>query len=122
MKKIKTPRNTVEEFLRRQSTPSDQHSDILKKLTLCDIESKKWLETHMWHAKRMKMKDIWGYRIASRPNTKSVRITYRSFTRLSVAHDASYMACIELKGDQSEIITVLDTLADKGLPSVGSQR
>ncbi|CAO3640760.1 unnamed protein product [Mucor fragilis] len=76
----------------------------------------------MWHAKRMKMKDIWGYRIASRPNTKSVRITYRSFTRLSVAHDASYMACIELKGDQSEIITVLDTLTDKGSPSVGSQR
>ncbi|EPB85684.1 hypothetical protein HMPREF1544_07510 [Mucor circinelloides 1006PhL] len=103
VKKIKTPRNTVEEFLRRQ-------------------KSKKWLETHMWHAKRMKMKDIWGYRIASRPNTKSVRITYRSFTRLSVAHDASYMACIELKGDQSEIITVLDTLTDKGLPSVGSQR
>ncbi|GAN04392.1 POP1-domain-containing protein [Mucor ambiguus] len=103
VKKIKTPRNTVEEFLRRQ-------------------KSKKWLETHMWHAKRMKMKDIWGYRIASRPNTKSVRITYRSFTRLSVAHDASYMACIELKGAQSDIVTVLDTLTDKGAPSVGSQR
>ncbi|KAL9548705.1 hypothetical protein MBANPS3_005558 [Mucor bainieri] len=103
VKKIKTPRNTVEEFLRRQ-------------------KSKKWLETHMWHAKRMKMTDIWGYRIASRPNTKSVRITYRSFTRLSVAHDASYMACIELKGNQSDIVTVMDTLTDKGAPSVGSQR
>ncbi|KAF1801227.1 ribonucleases P/MRP protein subunit POP1-domain-containing protein [Mucor lusitanicus] len=103
VKKIKTPRNTVQEFLRRQ-------------------KSKKWLETHMWHAKRMKMKDIWGYRIASRPNTKSVRITYRSFTRLSVAHDASYMACIELKGEQSDIVAALDTLTDKGAPSVGSQR
>ncbi|CEP11349.1 hypothetical protein [Parasitella parasitica] len=103
VKKIKTPRNTIQEFLRRQ-------------------KSKKWLETHIWHAKRMKMKDIWGYRIASRPNTKSVRITYRSFTRLSIAHDASYMACIELKGDQAEIVSVLNSLTDKGSPSVGSER
>jgi ribonuclease P/MRP protein subunit POP1 len=80
------------------------------------------METHMWHAKRMKMKDIWGYRIASRPNTKSVRITYRSFTRLSIAHDASYLNCIELHGDSKDIITILNTITDVGLPSVGSER
>ncbi|RCH82061.1 hypothetical protein CU098_000584, partial [Rhizopus stolonifer] len=103
IKKIKTPKNTVQEFLRRQ-------------------KSKKWLETHMWHTKRMKMNDIWGYRIASRPNTKSVRITYRSFTRLSIVHDASYMGCIELKGNTEEIIRALDTVTDAGSPSVGSER
>ena len=86
------------------------------------LESKKWMETHMWHAKRMKMKDIWGYRIASRPNTKSVRITYRSFTRLSIAHDASYLACIELQGTYEELTRVLNTVTDAGLPSVGSER
>lgn len=36
------------------------------------LESKKWLETHLWHAKRMKMVNMWGYRlvrpIANRPN------------------------------------------------------
>ena len=26
---------------------------------------KKWLETHLWHTKRMKMIDIWGYRLVS---------------------------------------------------------
>ncbi|KAI7904843.1 NUC188 domain-containing protein [Cokeromyces recurvatus] len=103
IKKIKTPRNTVEEFLRRQ-------------------KSKKWLETHMWHTKRMKMNDIWGHRIAARPNTKSIRVTYRSFTRLSIIHDASYMACIELKGDKNDIIKVLNTMTDAGLSSVGSER
>jgi ribonuclease P/MRP protein subunit POP1 len=76
----------------------------------------------MWHTKRMKMQDIWGYRIASRPNTKSVRITYRSFTRLSIVHDASYMGCIELHGDYKEIITALNTVTDAGSPSVGSER
>lgn len=80
------------------------------------------METHMWHAKRMKMTDIWGYRIASKPNTKSARITYRSFTRLSIAHDASYLGCIELHGDFKEIVTVLDRITDAGLPSVGSER
>lgn len=96
-----------------------------KKKQLVDnfiLGSKKWLETHMWHTKRMKMTDIWGHRIASRPNTKSVRVTYRSFTRLSIIHDASYMACIELTGDFNEITTVLNTVTDTGLPSVGSER
>lgn len=70
----------------------------------------------------MKMQDIWGYRIAARPNTKSVRITYRSFTRLSIVHDASYMGCIELRGDNKEIISALNTVTDAGSPSVGSER
>ncbi|KAI7892348.1 NUC188 domain-containing protein [Mucor mucedo] len=103
VKKIKPPGNIVQEFLRRQ-------------------KSKKWLETHMWHTKRMKMTDIWGHRIAARPNTKSVRVTYRSFTRLSIVHDASYMACIELAGHVDSIATVLNTLTDAGLPSVTSER
>lgn len=24
---------------------------------------KKWLETHIWHAKRMKMENMWGFRL-----------------------------------------------------------
>lgn len=24
---------------------------------------KNWLETHLWHAKRMKMETMWGYRL-----------------------------------------------------------
>ncbi|EEB90981.1 hypothetical protein MPER_10737 [Moniliophthora perniciosa FA553] len=24
---------------------------------------KRWLETHIWHAKRMKMENMWGYRL-----------------------------------------------------------
>ena len=27
------------------------------------IVGKKWLETHVWHAKRMKMIEIWGYKL-----------------------------------------------------------
>jgi hypothetical protein len=27
------------------------------------LEDKKWLETHLWHAKRMRMENMWGYRL-----------------------------------------------------------
>jgi hypothetical protein len=26
---------------------------------------KSWLETHIWHAKRMKMENLWGYRLVA---------------------------------------------------------
>ncbi|KAG1501966.1 hypothetical protein G6F54_002681 [Rhizopus delemar] len=103
VRKIKRPVKLVDEYLRRQKT-------------------KKWLETHMWHTKRMKMTNIWGYRIASKPNVKSSRITYKSFTRLCIAHDASYMACVELKGQFNDIGKALNTITDLGLPSVMSER
>ena len=40
----------------------------------CD---KAWLETHIWHTKRMHMVDKWSYRLAEHCNDKGVRATYR---------------------------------------------
>jgi len=37
-----------------------------------------WLETHIWHAKRMKMVDKYGYRLAEHSNDKGIRATYKS--------------------------------------------
>jgi predicted RNase H-like nuclease (RuvC/YqgF family) len=37
-----------------------------------------WLETHIWHAKRFKMVEQWGYKIPLHPNDKSVRASYRA--------------------------------------------
>ncbi|KAJ2958269.1 hypothetical protein NQZ79_g6113 [Umbelopsis isabellina] len=93
----------VEEYLRRQGT-------------------KRWLETHIWHAKRMHMKNVWGYRLADYPNDKSLRATYRAFSHLSILHDASYMACIELEGMDDAIARMLAPVLDVTLPSVASQR
>lgn len=33
------------------------------RLMHCTAGNKAWLETHIWHAKRMKMVDTWGYRL-----------------------------------------------------------
>ena len=40
-------------------------------------DNKIWLETHIWHAKRMKMVTKWGYRLAERSFSKGVRVNYR---------------------------------------------
>lgn len=37
-------------------------SRIFSLLTLL-VDDKRWLETHIWHAKRMKMENMWGYRL-----------------------------------------------------------
>lgn len=40
----------------------------------------KWLETHIWHARRMKMMDIYGFRIAEHCSDKGIRQAYLSMT------------------------------------------
>ena len=37
------------------------------------------METHLWHAKRMKMKNYFGYKIPYHNNDKSKRACYRQF-------------------------------------------
>ncbi|KAJ1076024.1 hypothetical protein K5549_008878 [Capra hircus] len=40
----------------------------------------KWLETHIWHAKRFHMVKRWGYCLGERPTVKSHRACYRAMT------------------------------------------
>lgn len=40
----------------------------------------KWLETHVWHGKRMKMVDKYGFRIADHCSDKGIRQAYLSMT------------------------------------------
>ncbi|KAI7872417.1 ribonucleases P/MRP protein subunit POP1-domain-containing protein [Spinellus fusiger] len=102
MRKIKI-RSLVDKYLKRQG-------------------KNKWLETHIWHTKRMKMINLWGYRLAMHPNTKSERTTYRASKHLAIIHDASYFGCIELSGLFSDIVAIANTITDASLPSVGSAR
>ena len=40
----------------------------------------KWLETHLWHAKRMKMCKKYGYCLSEHCSDKGVRAAYMSLT------------------------------------------
>eukprot|EP01056_Protomagalhaensia_sp_Gyna25_P005080 Protomagalhaensia_sp_Gyna_25__5079@NODE_578_length_3074_cov_11_947941_g448_i0_p1_GENE_NODE_578_length_3074_cov_11_947941_g448_i0NODE_578_length_3074_cov_11_947941_g448_i0_p1_ORF_typecomplete_len705_score56_80POP1/PF06978_11/2_2e29POP1/PF06978_11/5_1e03POPLD/PF08170_12/1_5e04POPLD/PF08170_12/1_6e03POPLD/PF08170_12/2_2e13_NODE_578_length_3074_cov_11_947941_g448_i0282142 len=63
----------------------------------------RWLETHLWHAKRMHMEVLWGYRLAISPTQKSKRKVYRLANRRSVMYDESYFICWELARLESEV-------------------
>ncbi|KAG6379369.1 ribonucleases P/MRP protein subunit POP1-domain-containing protein [Boletus reticuloceps] len=73
---------------------------------------KSWLETHIWHAKRAKMQNMWGYRLAVTPTEKAFRPSHRASMHGSILHDASYYATIELKGPQWLLQAVLEQCCD----------
>ncbi|KAK2558167.1 Ribonucleases P/MRP protein subunit POP1 [Acropora cervicornis] len=97
------PRNLLEEYNRRQR----KHV---------------WLETHIWHAKRMKMVDAWGYRLADHPTDKGFRACYRAMKNHCFLQDISYYGCIEVCGAQGKIIQAMNHLTnqDAGL-TVGAK-
>ncbi|GLB38480.1 putative POP1-domain-containing protein [Lyophyllum shimeji] len=83
---------------------------------------KLWLETHIWHAKRMKMENMWGYRLAVHPTEKSFRPSHRASIHGSILHDASYYSLIELKGPEFILQKILDSCCDPHGPGPGSKR
>jgi ribonuclease P/MRP protein subunit POP1 len=50
----------------------------------------KWLETHLWMAKRMKMEDYFGYKVAHNCIDKSGRACYRFNKNESIMIDKSF--------------------------------
>ncbi|KAH8917099.1 POP1-domain-containing protein [Atractiella rhizophila] len=75
---------------------------------------KKWLNTHLWHAKRMHMVDVWGFRLAHRPTEKTHRATYRASLHGCTVHDASYHSIIEVEWPRSWLLNLLDGILDPG--------
>ena len=63
-----------------------------------------WLRTHIWHAKRMFMAPLWGLKLARRRTDRGLRASYRCGAFLCTAHDASYMACLQVDGPSQESV------------------
>lgn len=56
-----------------------------------DFKTKKgWLESHFWHAKRCKMIEYWGFKVAAHLNEKCLKSTFRSSRKGALLHDFSY--------------------------------
>jgi ribonuclease P/MRP protein subunit POP1 len=80
------------------------------------------LETHIWHAKRMKMVNLFGWRLAFKDNEKNSLRIYKSANRSCIIHDASYYTCIELSGDYFQIINCLKPFTNKKMHPLSSFR
>lgn len=91
---------------RARKPPSRKHRRRPRNL-LAEYNRRKkkniWLETHIWHAKRFHMVKKWGYHLASTPNTKCSRVTYKSTVNYCLMQDISFMCCIEISGPEADI-------------------
>ncbi|KAF7299081.1 hypothetical protein MIND_00856400 [Mycena indigotica] len=75
-------------------------------------KDKSWLETHIWHAKRMHMENMWGYRLAVTPTEKAFRPSHRASVHGSIIHDASYYATFQIRGPQNILNKILTLISD----------
>lgn len=57
-----------------------------------------WLETHIWHAKRFRMRKMWGYKVPYTPTDKRYKASYRAAVKHCLLQDISYYPCIEISG------------------------
>lgn len=57
-----------------------------------------WLETHIWHAKRFHMINLWGYKLAESSCDKTFRSCYRASSKHCLIQDISYIGCVEING------------------------
>lgn len=72
-----------------------------------------WLETHVWHAKRYHIKELWGYKIPFAPTDKRYRASYKAAANHCLVQDVSFLGAIEITGS-------LDVLREK-LSQITSQ-
>lgn len=108
-----------------QKKPSRKHRRRPRNL-LAEYERRRrrirWLETHIWHAKRFHMVEKWGYKLADRPCDKAFRACYRATTKHCLLQDISYYGCIEIKGPSEILISELKSLSDSlHMPSIGAR-
>ncbi|KAI4881778.1 hypothetical protein NFI96_011476, partial [Prochilodus magdalenae] len=73
----------------------------------------KWLETHIWHAKRFHMVKRWGYCLGDRPTYKCYRASYRAMSTGCLLQDLSYYCCVELQGPEEQLLSALSRLTSK---------
>jgi hypothetical protein len=71
------------------------------------------LETHVWHAKRCRMEDFWGYRLATLSHTKGHRTHIRQSNYGVTVYDASFHECIVLRGPLTGFASLLDRISDR---------
>lgn len=68
----------------------------------------KWMETHMWHAKRFKIASMWGYKIPYESTLRAKRCIYRECRDSALVHDASYVQSISIIGAKMAIYSILE--------------
>ena len=73
----------------------------------------RWLATHLWHSKRMKMGDFFGYRVALERADAGVRAAVRWARNCATIYDESYHTCFQFSGSECELLRLLGQLSPR---------
>lgn len=79
----------------------------------------RWLETHLWHAKRFHMIERWGYRLAASSCDKTFRSSYRATAEHCLLQDVSYVGAVELSGPLDVLRRGLSRVSASGGGTLG---
>lgn len=85
-------------------------------------EEFRWLETHIWHAKRFHMAELWGWKVPFAPTMKQTRSLIAMTNESCTIRDISYLMIIEIKGNGDAIRERLRTMVDKNRVDIDSQK
>lgn len=88
--------------------PYNRRNDYMRRQ-----QKHKWLNTHIWHAKRFHMIERWGYKIPDRPCDKAFRACFRATKSHCLVQDISYISCIEVRGNYELIIDKFQYITNK---------
>ena len=65
----------------------------------------RWLETHLWHAKRFHMGELWGWKVPLAPTMKQTRNLIRMTADSCTLRDISYYAIVSLSSEHSVLLS-----------------
>ncbi|CAM9371126.1 unnamed protein product, partial [Ectocarpus sp. 8 AP-2014] len=71
----------------------------------------RWLETHIWHAKRMHMKHAWGFVLPAESN-RGPRAAVEAALKHCTLQDLTFMRALELRGPRWCILGALSAVTD----------
>ena len=81
----------------------------------------RWLETHIWHAKRMHFAEepLWGWKLPLNRSDQGCAAALRSTEHGCTSHDATYSRPIEIRGLRlGQILALVRRLGDTGAPAL----
>lgn len=83
---------------RRPSRKYRRKPNNLMKEYIRRAQKNVWMETHVWHAKRYHMKELWGYKIPYASTDKRYRASYKAAANHCLLQDMSFTGAIEVSG------------------------
>jgi hypothetical protein len=105
--KSESAKPRVRKHTRRPRSLLDMHSfrpESQAEQDSLTMPAEVWLETHIWHAKRMHMSPLWGHRLAIHNNSRGLKFLHKTVEEHSVIHDRSYYHSVFTKSSSIALL------------------